>query len=446
MPRVAPDAQYLRCLTLAAAFLVSACGKDKAGPALTRMEEGDAAIPSVPVPPENGPRLGAIASMTEVLDRPSRKGHSLGYLHAGDTVARSTEPVSTAGCDVGWYAVRPVGFVCASGSATLDTSHPTLSVMSVRPSLESALPYTYARTVRDATLYEVDPSRDVAVHEVGTVRARSGLAIVGSWSAANEAGKPLRLALTTEGKFLTAADLESAQPSAFRGVELSGGRALPLAFVVKRGVHSWTFRDESPEKGEALPYHAELDLGGKRRKISGVEFVETKDGRWVRTRDVTVVLARHELPPFAEGDQKWLDVSVVTGTLVAYTGQKPWFVTLVSVGQDRLGAPGSSFATERGELDVVGKHVTFVGRDPASFMDGASIYDAPWVLELSSGQVLVGAYWHDRFGIEHGPGNLELSPADAARLFQWATPPLPTGWHAVRFSKGSPRTIVNVRK
>lgn len=410
------------------------------------MDEGDAAIPSFPMPSENGPRLGAIANRIEVLDRPSRRGGSVGYLHAGDTVARSTEPVSTAGCGPGWYAVRPTGFVCASGGATLDPSHPTLSVMAVRPSFESQLPYTYARTVRDATLYEVDPSRDVAVHQLGTVRARSGLAIVGSWSAADESGKPLRLALTTEGNFLAAADLESAQPSAFHGLELSGGRALPVAFVVKRGVHSWTFREESPEKGDALPYHAELDLGGKRRKVSGAEFLETKDGRWVRTRDVTVVLARHELPPFAQGDQKWIDVSVVTGTLVAYTGQKPWFATLVSVGQDRLGAPGSAFATERGELDVVAKHVTFVGRDPATYMDGASIYDAPWVLELSSGQLVVGAYWHDRFGIEHGPGNLELSPADAARLFQWATPALPSGWHAARLAKDSPRTIVNVRK
>lgn len=410
------------------------------------MEEGDAGIPSVPVPPENGPRLGAIASVTEVLDRPSRKGRSIGYLHAGDTVPRSTEPVSTAGCDAGWYAVRPAGFVCASGGATLDLSHPTLSVMAVRPSFESALPYTYARAVRDATLYEVDPGRDAAIRKLGTLRAGSGLAIVGSWSAPDESGKPLRLAMTTEGKFVAAADLESAQPSAFQGVELSGGRTLPLAFVVKRGVHVWTFRDDSPEKGDALPYHAKIELDGKRRKTSGAEFLATKDGHWVRTRDVTVILPRHELPSFAQGEQKWIDVSVVTGTLVAYTGQKPWFVTLVSVGQDRLGAPGSSLVTERGELDVIGKHLTFVGRDPASYMDGASIYDAPWALELSSGQLVVGAYWHDRFGIEHGPGNLELSPSDAARLFQWATPGLPSGWHGVRLVAGSPRTIVNVRK
>jgi lipoprotein-anchoring transpeptidase ErfK/SrfK len=65
------------------------------------------------------------------------------------------------------------------------------------------------------------------------------------------------------------------------------------------------------------------------------------------------------------------------------------------------------------------------------------MYDTPWTLELSSGQLMHGAYWHDRFGVEHGPGNIQLSPADARWFYQWATPEVP---------EGVERTIINVRK
>ena len=123
------------------------------------------------------------------------------------------------------------------------------------------------------------------------------------------------------------------------------------------------------------------------------------------------------------------------------------FATLASVGRDRLGAPESMAITQRGEFQIAGKHVTAAGRDPATFADGAAIHDVPWAVELSNGQLIVGAYWHDRFGIEHGPGNIELSPVDAGWLFHWMEPEVPAGWHAVTETpKGEGVPIVNVRK
>ena len=59
----------------------------------------------------------------------------------------------------------------------------------------------------------------------------------------------------------------------------------------------------------------------------------------------------------------------------------------------------------------------------------------------------MGAF-HDRFGIEHGSGDVEISAADASSLFRWADPEIPPGWHAVKVPEGNPETatIVNVRK
>lgn len=428
---------------------------------LEKEDEGDVAVPVVPVPAENGPRLGALANVTPVFDRPSRRGVQIGALHAGATVARAESPFGPPrGCEGGWFAIRPRGFVCAGPTATTNLSHPTLVAMGVAPDRAKTLPYAYARVVRDTTLFEADPARETAVRPLGALRARSGLAVVGSWNATDPAGKSLRLAMTTDGHFVPAEALESALPSTFHGVALDDDTKLPVAFVVKRGVHAWKLggpgSDADPEKRELLDYHAELALTGRTRTLAGVEFWATTDGRAVRLTDVTLVRERHEFPDFAAGDRKWIDVSIVTGTLVAYVGHKPVYATLVSVGRDRLGStgprnadspPDSTAATVRGEHTVVSKHITFAGHDPATFAEGVAVYDVPWSIELSSGQAIVGAYWHDRFGIEHGPGNLEVSPMDAAHLFAWTDPALPEGWHSVT---GRPDTekpvIVNVRK
>jgi hypothetical protein len=66
------------------------------------------------------------------------------------------------------------------------------------------------------------------------------------------------------------------------------------------------------------------------------------------------------------------------------------------------------------------------------------------VLELSSGQLLYGSYVHDRFGIEYGPGDVTVSPSDARRVFDFATPSLPSGWHGVRAN--GDKTFVVIRK
>jgi hypothetical protein len=418
-------------------------------------EQASTEIPKVPVPPENGPKLAAIADLAPVLERPAAGAPRVGYLHAGDRVARANEPYSRQGCPGGWYPVRPVGFVCATGGATVDLTHPTLAAMAIQPLLDQALPYTYARTVNDTPLYERDGTGDSVVREIGKLKRHAGLAVVGSWTAAVLGSAPERLALLTSGKFVKAADLEAATASEFKGVELGEKRSLPFAFVVKHGVRDFKLDGEDAEQGRDLDVHAELDLTGKFRTAHGEKFWALADGRWVRNKDVTTVLSRNVFPEFAVEGQKWLDVSVVMGTLVAYEGKRPFFATLVSIGRDvppgttdnpNGDVPAPSAALGLGTFEVRAKHITLVGADPFTVHESFQVYDVPWVFELSSGRLGYGAYWHDRFGVEHGPGALELSPADAARLFQWLTPSVPDGWHGVSTPHGEPKTLVVIRK
>src|SRR5687768_10109543 len=83
-----------------------ACGHRGTGEKqLSKGEDQEIPLPAVPEPPENGPRLGAVANVAPILDRPSKRGNQIGYLHAGETVARAAQPFSKLGCDGGWFPV-----------------------------------------------------------------------------------------------------------------------------------------------------------------------------------------------------------------------------------------------------------------------------------------------------------------------------------------------------
>jgi len=410
---------------------VASCGSQRApgdaNPGLAKLSEDDT-IPNVPEPAANGPKLGAVANVTPVLERPALGARQLGYLHAGARVARAQEPYSRRGCGGGWYPVRPRGFVCATESATLDMAHPTLLAMAVAPDLEKPLPYAYARTRADTPVYERDPSHDDAVREVGKLKHKAGMAVVGSWSAKDPEGAMQRLALLTSGRFVRASDLEAAEPSAFQGVELTKKEDLPLAFVVKRGVHSFKIDGEDTRKADALNVHDVVHLSGRFHNVGDVKYWATSDGHWVRHRDVLVVQQRSAFPDFAQGTQRWLDLSVVTGALTLYEGKRPIFVTLASVNRDAHQSDGEKWL---GTFEVSSKETTLATRDPNAFGENFELFDVPWGLTLSSGMLVFGAYWHDRFGVDHGAGAIELSPTDAERVYSWVTPQLPEGWHGL---------------
>lgn len=450
-----------RYLALSCALVLGAlgCGDGSKTPALSRTEE---VVRSAPVPPENAPKLGVVSELLRVREFADLRAPSLGVLRAGTRVARSSEPVSHLGCSGGWYAIRPRGFVCVGVEATLDLNHPTLAAMALAPNVEAKLPYTYARTRSETPLFQRVPGQEDAVREVGKLRRRAGMAVVGSWRAKEPGGADARLALLTDGRFVRAADLEAAKGSDFNGVELGKGAELPVAFVVKRGVRSFTLDGSDATKGDLVEYHAKLALSGRFRSLGSVKYWAF-DGAalrpnaagqelWVRHQDVTVVQKRSTFPDFVKDDTRWLDVSVSTGTLVAYQGKRATFVTLLSVARE-LADPSASGDLQPasdgprpiplGTFEVKQKDLTFVGKEPNGFGESFEVQDAPWALELSSGQLLHGAYWHDRFGIEHGAGSFALSPSDAARLFRFVGPELPSGWHAVAIpaNQGTPVVI-----
>ena len=139
-------------------LLVGAGCKSKGGVGpLAHAEPTDDAFASVPVPPADGPKLWAVRAGMPIVDRPSEGAKQVGELGAGASVARSKEPVSTSGCEGGWYAVRPRGFICVGGSAVIDATK--VRGAPAAPDLTRPLPYRYARArSENVPLYARTPS------------------------------------------------------------------------------------------------------------------------------------------------------------------------------------------------------------------------------------------------------------------------------------------------
>lgn len=426
----------------AAALALTACGKE--GPALSKSasqdEEATFETPALgPIGPQS-PTVGALLNQVPIYEKAHAKAKIIGTLRAGDRLPRSEKSHSNDQCATGWYAIAPRGYVCSEKHVSIDPDHPTLQAMSLRPQLDRPLPYTYARTTQVTGLFHKRGQDSVQVE--GRLARNTVMAIVGSWTAPDESREPQRLGLRMDGTFVRADDLEAAAGSDFRGFPIGEEIELPVAFVVRRGVSAWKLDKSDVQKRDVLGYHERIPLTGRYRTIQDRRFWEAKDGRWIRHKDVTLARQRYEFPEFVKEGTKWLDVSVVTGAAVAYEGKKPVYATLVSVGRDRLGEPEISASTPRGAFRVISKHIT---RRLQPTPD-TPLHDAPWAFELENGSWLQATPRHDRFGIEHTDGEIEIAPADGQFLFAWAPPALPPGWHGVAASDKDATLIVNVRK
>jgi hypothetical protein len=414
-------------------------------------------------------------------------------LRAGAVLPARGPAIQNSGCEGGWYRINPRGFVCVGKGATLDVdAHPVVRASSVRAERGNALPYLYAMAEEDEPphLYFRLPSRDEMKRSEGDdleqevaawerrERQRGTLELLGELGpppefvtagplvkpygtqrglqyaahagrAAPDTGFALSrvfewegrpFALTTELDLVPLDRTRVVKVSAFQGVELGPGEELPVALVEVGETRSFKTSDGAREVAETFPRRSWIKLTG--RIQNGLH--ETRSGTWVAAEGLRWVAARDAYPSFATGTRKWIDISINDQVLVAYAGRKAEFVTLVSTGRGGLADPEKSTATVRGTFMIHTKHVSAtMDGDEDERADSYALKDVPFVQYFHEGYALHAAYWHDEFGKERSHGCVNLSPRDAAKLFEWTDPVVPKDWHsALNMERG---TVVSVR-
>jgi hypothetical protein len=419
-----------------------------------------AAVPEAPASPRTA-MLFATGRETWVHAAPDTTAPRLGYLRAGGRARRSAEPAGHAGCRGGWYAIEPRGFVCVGAEATLDARHP-VAVLSSKAPERDELPWLYlhsryppppfygrlpteaeqrqrepdlaksrrkrARAMAEAALPEPDPLPDVLAEggllpglggaergvDLGRARRRSGFALLATY---DHHGR--RFGLTSELALVPIDRGRVVEPSALRGAELGGDLRLPIAIGKSRRHRYRIFGLAGGERDGRL---------------------ETTDGRALRAGDVIRIDRFRKAPVWAERGDKWIDVSLLRQTLVAYEGTEPVFATLVSTGAGGIEAADKGRATVQGTFLLHSKHVTITMNSDEQGEE-FDLRDVPFVQYFTQGYALHAAYWHDDFGRPRSHGCINLSPHDAAWLFRWTEPHVPEGWHAALSESG---TLVHI--
>ena len=438
-------------------------------------------------------KLYSIAIETFVRARPNRSGKLLGYLRVGEAVRRSAESVSSDGCKDGWYAVEPMGYVCNGSAATLDPNAKLLTYAAPGARRGEPMPFAYAfvrpkvphyyyvmpseadiRRIEGAdalasirTAYQnPDPNLDVLgppsdapqdLLDGGRIPRPQGTAPrlrfkfhtgraeprtrvgISRWFEHNQR----RWVITSQLDLVAMDRLRIVRPPTLRGVELQPGQQLPVGFVRPATATGYRY-DESGSVSETvrLTRHQGFRLTGEKKQSGGKNLVATDDGLWIPEGQLTLVSPRSSVPTFVKSDTlRWLDISIRDQTLVAYQGKQPLYATLVSTGAGGMSDPETSRATPRGLFAIFTKHVTAkMSGDEV----GAEYHidDVPYVQYFHKGYALHAAFWHDNFGRVQSSGCVNLSPVDAAWVFEFTSPDVPKNWHGRYVKSGGTPVLI----
>jgi lipoprotein-anchoring transpeptidase ErfK/SrfK len=406
--------------------------------ALANSAEGGTDLPpwrdadDLPMP--NGARAVAILHP----DQPILM-HPLGSVgRRGAAVAGERLPLFGAkrgpGCTARWLNVGPMAWICQDAVALVsaDPADP----LPHRSVPVDGLPYRYFYVAAEAVN---GYSRLEDVDDVGPDQElQSGFAV----AIVEEAAKNgTRYGRTHHGLWIPMRDLRPVASITFHGEDVIGGN---LDF-------GWIVADKAAVTKSPSAAAKRVGTRARFEKVAVFEqkpdkkptHVRIGDDQWVRIRDVR--RPTHADPPASvrEGE-RWIDVELVSQTLVAYEGDRPVFATLVSTGK---GKEGTEQATPKGEARIWVKLET-------SNMDNLedeeaeryyAIEDVPYVQFFAKGVGLHGAFWHKSFGQVRSHGCVNLAPVDAQRLFSFTSPHLPAAWSAVLPTDVEEGTIVRVR-
>lgn len=413
------------------------------------------------------PKGVLVRATAQVHAAASRGSPVVGQLAPGDTVAiEEGTPLAGDGCASGWSRLAPLGFVCRDALAG-DDARAALIAAERREGAVYPLSYgeslgtaAYAGVPTGEQAARAEPGLDTHLALLATARRAAMLGKEDeippgfrsveltspadpcppaltkadgapvpvprgagvAWLSECEAGE--RTWLVTPELGLVPRDRVARVPvsTTTGGDPAEGGR---IAFAIGRARPRYRMvRYGFFQVATGVPSLAPqtfVRLTTQSHVAGGFTYLETtEDGLYVLSEHVTVFEPTPRPAGVGETD-RWLDVSVKRGIVVAYEGDKPVRAVLASVG-DRV---------PKGRLRVVTKSRTRTTTDT-----GRRREHLPHVQSLADVASLVGDPYAPPLGLPSPGTAVRLSPADAAWLFAWTLPAVPEGWSSRRSADG----------
>lgn len=447
-------------------------------------------LPSVKdLEPGHGSKLASIAMRSYVYISPNYQSPRIGYLRAGAIVDRAAEPAGFNRCKGGFYRIAPRGYVCVGIGASLDVEHPVAQAAYRGPRRGQPFPYDYvisrippphlyvhlptpeeqhdvegrpvnspsmnpwvlqelAETVGEPSVLSFflasrkDLPKPAGAQERvrfpahrGRAKPRSAFGLIATFDWTNR-----RFGLTTELDLVPLNRTRLVHLSSMHGVELMGEGLVP-AFVTHHDLHALRpDADGKLREAELVPFRSGYSLTGVAssggvHRIQGkpgealAAFLETAEGVWLPASSLRIGHLGTDMWGHATRGKRWIDVSIERQMLIAYEGTRPIFATLVSTGRGGLSNPHTTSATIQGTFFVQSKHVSATMDGDPEDETARELHDVPYVQYFHQNYAIHGAYWHDQFGKTKSHGCVNVSPSDAAWLFEFTEPAVPQEWH-----------------
>jgi lipoprotein-anchoring transpeptidase ErfK/SrfK len=218
-------------------------------------------------------------------------------------------------------------------------------------------------------------------------------------------------------EYVPADYLQVYQPSTFRGVIQPVYKT--FAWMV---FDAWSAASpgELPGDGAVLLKRYTVVPIYEQAPVSDRLWYRVGEQQWVEQGMVGIVSPKPRPEGVPAGD-KWIEIDLYEQTLAAYENDQIVYATLISSGLPW-------WQTEQGlfRVWVKIKQAKMSGRE--GYPDYYFLEDVPWSMYFNRDFALHGAYWHDRFGLRHSHGCVNISLADAKWLFDWTTPTGQGGW------------------
>ena len=190
-------------------------------------------------------------------------------------------------------------------------------------------------------------------------------------------------------------------------------------------------------EAEVLSSNGDFDEGANLAIFNGslVDYPKTSLAYGNQPQETTEIEVLGTTLP--SGEEKWIEVSLDEQKLRAYEGNRQVMEYPISSGK------WSPTPTGTFNIWYKTRNQSMIGGSQAL----GTYYNLPNVphnMFFHKGYAIHGAYWHNNFGqpMSHGCVNSPL--ANAAQIFDWAGPTVPSGKNSVRASADNPGTRVYV--
>jgi hypothetical protein len=366
-----------------------------------------------------------------IFTEPSRNAARRG---AGERGARLPvfEIARGGGCSGRWFSVGPLAWICEEGAEPSGASAPPERPRALTP---DGLPFDYYFVGRDGSFGYGDLS--IAEEGVPETQLLPGFGVAIMREGQKPGGE--RYALSTHGFWIPMRDLGRVTAPVFRGDAQTD--ALDIGWVNADRVRLRKAPGGAASR-DVVPRQTQLQILETEQQ-GGRTWLRVGEQEWLLASEVSrpTALAR---PSEVKAGEHWFDVELASQVLTAYVGDHPVFATLVSTGR---GQQGSDLATPKGIHRIWVKLASsdMDNLENLAANESYAIQAVPWVMYFQKGYGLHGTFWHHAFGRVQSHGCVNLSPADAERLFEWASPRLPSGWTAALPTVYEQGSLIRVR-